>query len=302
MKALTRYTLDVPYATLAEDTTHILVPLEVHELTKSFAPDFSSLLGDIHATSKQEEELRFAVFRAESFVLAVDRDIDLFVPPLLNAVLASVGNNKEHPFYLFLVGEETVGEICDPVLGVELETVRAWVAPLQSFSDPTVQMYGNRLAKKVAEADERVLVLTTAEQALKAFREIGGRKLLVDNTNALRASTYGAISRMIDDKPEANLPADFADRIFQFERIRRRRKPVTVKDLEKQLLANEKEHVTLLERLATAKEAETAAMAAKQKAKAKPVEDALTTATKKQAAIQAEIARLQAQLTPPEST
>ena len=302
MKALTRYAPDVSYATMTEDTTHILVPLEVHELTKSFAADFYGVLDDLHATAKEEEALSFAVFRAESFVLSIDRDIDLFVPPLLNAVLASVGNNKEHPFYLFLVGGQTIGEICDPVLGVELETVRAWVAPLQTFSDPIVQTYGNRLAKKVAEADERVLVLTAAEQALKAFREIGSRKLLVDRVNALRASTYGAISRMIDDKPEANLPPDFADRIFQFERIRRRRKPVTVKELEKQVLANEKEHTALLERLATAKEAATAAMAAKQKVKAKPVEDALSAATKKQAALQAEIGRLQAQLTPPALT
>jgi len=299
MKALTRYAPDVSYAIMAEDTTHILVPLELHELTTSFTPDFSSVLVDIRTNARQEEDLSFAVFRAESFVLSVDRDIDGLVPLLLNAVLANVGNNKEHPFYLFLVGEKTVGQICDPVLGEELETVRSWVGPLQAFAEPTVQSYGVRLAKKVIEADERVAVLAAAEHALKAFREIGGRKLLVDRVNALRASTYGAISRMIDDKPEANLPADFADRIFRFERIRRRRKPLTVGELEKQLLTNEKERAALLERLGDAKVAATAAKEARRKAKVKPVVDALTVATKKQAALQAEIALLQAQLTPP---
>jgi len=154
MKALTRYAPDVSYATMAEDTTHIIVPLEVHELTKSFAADFYGVLDDIHATAKEEEALSFAVFRAESFVLSIDRGIDLFVPPLLNAVLASVGNNKEHPFYVFLVGDQTIGEICDPVLGVELETVRAWIAPLQAFSDPIVQTYGNRLASCALAADD----------------------------------------------------------------------------------------------------------------------------------------------------
>jgi hypothetical protein len=298
MKALTRYAPDVSYAIMAEDITHIIVPLELHELTAGFAPDFYSLQDDIHATSRQEEVLSFAVFRAESFVLSVDRDIDGLIPPLLNAVLASLGNNKAHPFYVFLVGDQTVGEICDPVLGTELETVRAWVGPLQTFADPSVQTYGERLARKVAEADERVALLAVAEHALKAFREIGGHKLLVDRVNALRAFTYGSISRMIDDKPEANLPGDFADRVFEFERIRRRRRPVTVSDLEKQVLANEKEHTALLERLATAKEAATVARAARQKVKAKPVEHALSAATKKQAALQMEIARLQAQLAP----
>ena len=298
MKALTRYTHDVAYEIIAQDTTHIIVPLEVNELTQGFAPDFYALRDDIHATAQQEEALGFAVFRAESFVLSIDADIDSIVPPLLNAVLASVGNNKEHPLYVFLVGQKTVGEIREPVLGEELETVRTWIEPLQASPDPTLKSYGDALAKKVDEADHRVADLASAEQALKTFKEIGGRKQLVDRANALRASTYGAASRMIDDKPEANLPADFADRIFRFERIRRRRKLATVGEIEKQILANEKEHAALLARLATAQEAEAAANAAKQKAKAKPVEDALQAATKKQAALEAEIAQLQAQLTP----
>jgi hypothetical protein len=133
---------------------------------------------------------------------------------------------------------------------------------------------------KVAEADQRIAQLAVAEQALKAFKEIGGRKQLVDRANALRAATYGTLTQMIDAQPDANLPADFADRVFRYERIRRRRKPVTAADLQKQILSNEKEHTALVELLATTQEAEAAAKAAKLKAKAKPVEDAaaLTTA------------------------
>jgi hypothetical protein len=298
MKALSRYNPDVAYGLMSEDTTHIIVPLEVHELTKGFAPDFYSLLDDIHATAKQEEALTLAVFRAEGLILAVDGDVDVLVTNILNAALASVGNNKEHPFYVFLVGDQTAGEIRDPVLGEELDTVRTWVAPLQASSDPLLAKYGSALDMKVAEADQRIAQLAVAEQALKAFKEIGGRKQLVDRANALRAATYGTLTQMIDAQPDANLPGDFADRVFRYERIRRRRKPVTAAELQKQIAANEKEHTALAALLATTQEAEAAAKAAKAKAKAKPVEDALDAAKKKQAAVQAEIAALQAKLPP----
>ena len=298
MKALSRYNPDVPYSVISEDTTHIIVPLEVHDLTKGLAADFYSLLDDTHATARQEELLSLAVFHAEGLILAVDGDIDVLVTNILNAALASVGNNKEHPFYVFLVGNQTAGEIRDPVLGEELDTVRTWIAPLQASANPLLAKYGSALAAKVAEADQRIAELAVAEQALRMFKEIGGRKQLVARANALRAATYGTLTQMIDAQPDANLPADFADRVFRYERIRRRRKALTAADLQKQLVANEKEHAALMALLAATQEAEAAAKAARLKAKARPVEDALDAAKKKQDALQAEIAALQAKLTP----
>lgn len=78
-----------------------------------------------------------------------------------------IGNDKEHPFYVFLVGQQTAGEIREPVLGEELDEVRTCVAP-QASSNPLLAKYGSALDGKVAEADQRVAGLQAEIASLEA--------------------------------------------------------------------------------------------------------------------------------------
>lgn len=296
MKALAVYPPDVAYRTLTTDTTHILVPLETNSLTQGFAQGFSDLLNTIRDTSEKEDELALDVARAEGFIVAVDADIDVLVTNILDRASAVFG--KTSKLYTFLLGGETEAEIRAPVLDEELDKVKTWVNQLDNCGDTTLQGYGATLEQKIVEAEKRIDTLDKAELALDEFRKVGGRPDLVDGANALRASVYGSINQLLNTPAGAALPADFTDRVFQYERARRRRKKPTSKEIEKKITDNEKEHADLLQLLADTKAAEAEAANKKAKKKAKPVEDALAAAQKKAADLQAEIADLQAQLQP----
>ncbi len=297
MKALAVYAPDVAYKTMSEDTTHIIVPLETNALSQGFAQAFQDLLDTTRKTSIKEDDLLLAVARAEGYVVAVDADLDVIVLSILNAAEITFG--KTSALYLFLLGDQTSAQIREPVLDDELVTVKTWVVPLKACSDPALQAHGVALEKKIAEADLRVAELEKAEQELDAFRKIGARKQLVDSANALRTFTYGALNQLLNTPAGAALPSDFTDRVFQYERTRRRRRTFTSKDLEKLLATNEKERAALLIQIAEAKAAEEAAAKAKAKKKVKPIVDALGAAKKKAADLQAEIAALEAQVPPP---
>lgn len=298
MKSLAVYPLNVAYRTLSADTTHIWVPLETNASTQSFAQGFSDLLDKIRDTSTKEDALALDVARAEGFIVAVDADVDVLVTNILARAVAAFG--KSSKLYLFLLDGRTEAEIRAPVLDDELDQVKTWVGPLKSCSDTVLQGYGATLEQKIAEAVQRIDDLEKAEQALDQFRKLGGRKDLVDGANALRASVYGSLNQLLNTPAGAGLPADFADRVFEYERARRRRKAPTSKELEKMIADNEKEHAWLLTQLEETRAAEEAAAAKKAKQRAKTIEDALAAAQKKAAEVQAEIAALQAKLpTPP---
>jgi hypothetical protein len=299
MKALALYSPEVAYKTIAEDTTHILVPLETNALTQGYAQAFDDLLSTTHKTAAGEEALVLAVARAEGFVVAVDSDIDVLVNYIFSAVEVAFG--KTSPLYLFLLGDQTIAQIREPLLDEELDTVKSWIGPLKGCADPFVLKHVLVLEQKIIEAELRVDDLDKAEQALEAFRQLGPRKTLVDSANALRAFTYGALNQLVSTPAGASLPRDFPDRVFRHERARRYRKAPGSKALEKRLTANEKEHEALVLQIAEAKEAEAEAAKKKAKKKAKPIVDALGAAKKKAADLQAQIAALEAQVPPPSS-
>ena len=297
MKALAAYAPDVAYKTMLEDTVHILVPLETNALTKGFAQAFNDLLATIHKTSAVEDDLVLAVARAEGYVVAVDADLDILVTTILQAAETVFGKNSA--FVLFLLGDQTGAQIREPVLDDELIAVKSWVLPLKTSIDSTLQAYGDALEQKIAQADQRAADLEKAEQNLDAFRKIGPRKDLVDSANALRTFTYGALNQLMSTPAGAGLPPDFIDRVFQFERSRRRRKAKSAKEIEKQIAAHDKERAALVAQLAEAKAEEEALAKKKAAKKIKPITDALDAAKKKAAQLQAEIAALEAQVPPP---
>jgi hypothetical protein len=297
MKALASYPPDVAYKTMSEDTTHIIVPLETNALSQGFAQAFQDLLTTIRKTWIKEDDLVLAVARADGHVVAVDADIDVLVVTILQTAKVVFGETSA--LYLFLLGGQTIGEICEPVLDDELDTVKSWVDQLKACSDPFLQAQGIALEKKIAEADLRVADLDKAEQDLDAFRKVGGRKQLVDSANALRSFTYGALIQLASTPAGAALPPDFTDRVFQHERSRRRRRARSIKALEKLLVTNEKEHGVIAQQIAEAKKAEEEVAKAKAKKKVKPIVSALGAAKKKAAELQAQIDALEAQVPPP---
>ena len=101
-----------------------------------------------------------------------------------------------------------------PILSDELVTCRAWIPSLQTSTVASLAALATTLVTVVAAADAAVAQKIAADQALKDFDTIGGKKTLIDAFNALRKTVYGELAALPHQNPAAMLPANFADRFF----------------------------------------------------------------------------------------
>jgi hypothetical protein len=290
MGTISTLAADASYETLADEIAYPLVRCEARPLTTGLAPALAALLTDVATTQSDERKLVLAVLRAEILAVLADEEIDATVDAVVNNLLIITGGDREHELYTHFLGDKTPGELKEPILAEELETVRAWVDSLIKSPYPSLAALGPILDQQVANADKVVAALTAASQALKSFREVGPRRALVDKINANRKATYGALGEIAHSNPQLNLPKDFADRFFLHDQ-RRRRKP-TSKDLRIRLEAARALVDDIEAKLAKAETDEKADADAKAQRKAKAQQKKVAAAEKKAAAAAAELAAL----------
>jgi DNA repair exonuclease SbcCD ATPase subunit len=80
-----------------------------------------------------------------------------------------------------------------PILGEQLEKMRAWLPSLNSSNNDAMKQIGSELALKIKEADLAVQKLREAEQELNDFLAIGDRQTLFNEYNELRSTIYKGI-------------------------------------------------------------------------------------------------------------
>lgn len=163
----------------------------------------------------QETALLVEAYRADAQVDVTDVGLDDFVDELDTVLLRRVAKDRTDPLYAYYFGKKRPHELKRPVLGGQLETMRSFIKPLKTSNDAELTALGQRLEVLVAKADEAVARQQAAAEAIKTFRTMGARKACIDELNALRKSTAGALSEMPHKYPEKHLPADYADRFFK---------------------------------------------------------------------------------------
>jgi hypothetical protein len=82
---------------------------------------------------------------------------------------------------------------------------------------PTLAALAPILVDLVAKADAAIANQLAAEQALKDFDLLGGKKTLIDGYNGLRQTVFGMLAAIPHTHPTAMLPGNFADRFFRHE-------------------------------------------------------------------------------------
>jgi len=281
---------DASYEDLAADLTYTLVRCEARPLTAGLAPSFVALLGDVNQTSDQERQHTLTVLRAEELVALTDEDIDVTVDAVVNTILTITGGDRDHDLYRHYLGHQRPRDLKLPIHGDELTTVRAWVPSLLTSPHPGLAALGPVLQLRVGNADDAIAERQQAAQALKDFRQLGPRRALVDKINARRKATYGDLGEIAHSNPQANLPADFADRFFRHEH--RRRRKATVKELTEKLAAAQAVAKKLEIELAQAEVTEKAAADARAKQEAEALQKKVADAEKKAADAAAAVAAL----------
>lgn len=189
--------------------------LQSHPLAAPFTAQFDAFLASWAITNAARTALLIALGKAEGAVYGADDALDDFVDLLDRTLLIATKNDRKAALYLLYFAIKTANLLKRPILGDELATVRAWIPSLQGSPTAAIAALAPVLVGLVAAADTAVAQRTAAEQALKEFDTVGGKKTLIDAFNTLRQTVYGQLAALPHQHPDAMLPATFADRFFR---------------------------------------------------------------------------------------
>jgi hypothetical protein len=205
------------FGELLDDNSFTLGELHAHPLAASFAPQFDDFQTKWFAASAARTALVILVGKANGALYAADDALDDFLDLLDRTLLIITKNDRSAPQYVFYFGQKPVHVQKRPILGEELATVRGFLPSLQASPLPALSALATTLIALIDRADTAIAALLTAEQALKDFDVLGGKKALIDGYNVLRQTVYGQLAAIPHANPAAMLPASFADRFFRHE-------------------------------------------------------------------------------------
>jgi hypothetical protein len=195
----------------------ILGELASHPLAAVYSPQFDAIQSQWFITFTARTLLEIAVDKAQGGVEGADDALDDFVDTFDRTLLIAVKNDRKAGVYLMFFGNKSAYLLKRPILADELATCKSWIPTLQLPEvPPSVAALAPQLIAVCAAADAAVALKVAAEQALKAFDTIGGKKTLIDDFNALCKSVYGELDAMPHQKANLSLmlPGNFADRFF----------------------------------------------------------------------------------------
>ena len=203
-----------PLIDIIHELTFTRAQLDANPLTVALAKPFADLAEEAKKTVVRQLDLVAAQAITEARKVQVDGVLNHLVDQTRATILTLSKNNRDTPLYKRLFGDQTASSIKRPILSGQLELMRAWVGPLSSATAPELVALATPLGAAIKAADDAVTAGRTAEQQLTDFLEVGDCKALVDKVNALRKGTHGKLAELVHDKPDAHLPADFADQFF----------------------------------------------------------------------------------------
>jgi hypothetical protein len=195
----------------------ILGELASHPLAAVYSPQFDAFQGDWFVTFSARTLLEIAVDKARGAEEGADDALDDFVDIFDRTLLIAVKNDREAGVYLMFFGNKPAHLLKRPILADELATCKSWIPTLQLPEvPPSVAALAPQLIAVCAAADVAVGQRVAAEQALKAFDTIGGKKTLIDAFNALCKSVHGDLNALPFQKANLSLmlPKNFGDRFF----------------------------------------------------------------------------------------
>ena len=215
--ALSLIALLASFAELLDESSFTLGQLRSHPLAAIFAPQFDDFQTQWLTASAACTALAIGLGKANGVLSATDDAIDDFLDLLDRTLLSITKNDRSAPQYAFYFGQAAVHVLKRPIHGDELATVRGFVQSLQTSPHPGVAALAPVLVTLIAKADAAIAAQADADQALKDFDMLGGKKALIDSYNVLRQTVYGQLAAMPHANLTAMLPASFADRFFRHE-------------------------------------------------------------------------------------
>lgn len=198
---------------LRAEIVYSLARLKAHPLGAPHAPAFEALRSECDAVLATENALRDGLAEAEAAIDLCDDALDDGADRLDAAILAITKNNRAHPLHTLYFGDKPLSRFKRPVLGAELQAMRAWIPLLTNNKHPALSALAPELAGSIKAADATVALAQELSQKLKELRSDGALRALIEKTNATRKAVCGALAKLPHE--QVGLPPDFASQFFR---------------------------------------------------------------------------------------
>lgn len=198
---------------LRAEIVYSLARLKAHPLAAPYVPEFEALRNECDAVLTTENDLRDSLAEAEAALDMHDDTLDVGADRLSAAILAITKNDREHPLYTLYFGDKPLSRFKRPVLGAELEAMRAWIPLLTNNKHPSLAALAPELEGAIKAADATLTLAQELSQKLKELRNDGARSALVEKTNATRKAVCGALAKLPHE--QTGLPPNFASQFFR---------------------------------------------------------------------------------------
>lgn len=192
--------------------------LDANALTKPLAAPLHTLLGEWMLILQMELDLGDQADHAAVLVVALDRDLNKLAKRISKELLTLTGDDTSHALYQHYFQGKALHAFVRPIMGKQLEAMRAWLPSLAASDTPALKALGQELGALIQQADTALKTRADADAALSRFRQIGERYQFINKVNAALKSAYGTLSAMPHD--HEGLPSNFADAFFLRVRLR----------------------------------------------------------------------------------
>jgi hypothetical protein len=200
---------------VTEEHNYTLARLSADPLGAPYVDPYKAFLDNLKKVRDEELRLLIQQSSAQALVDFCDDNLDGFVDVLANSILLITGNDRSHALWIHYFGTKSPSLLKKPILGKQLETMRAWIPSLKSASQPSLHDLGTKLEVLVTAADEALKAKAKAEQQNKDFRNLGMRRDFIVAFNKLRKDAHNGLDKIVQDHPEKNLAKNFADQFFR---------------------------------------------------------------------------------------
>jgi hypothetical protein len=219
------FTTDAALETLDDDLTFTLSVLRTFVFASVLVKQYETTIARCETLVLEQRRLQRAIVHAQGLVSAADARLDAIVDKVDLAVQVATDKTPGHPLRKLFFRNIRVSDLKRPVLGSELDTMRPWPKELAESGIASLVALAPMVAEAIAAADAAIAALADAQNANRVFRLTGPRKVVIDDTNALRGATFGFLKEYQYAHPELNLPTDFASSAFRRTRKAARQTP-----------------------------------------------------------------------------
>ncbi len=200
---------------IGREIFYTLAQMGEEPLAASYLPIFQTHRDKWQTVLLAEIALLEAFSKAQAAVVRADRKLDAFVNRVDRSVKEIAHAPTRNQIKKKLFKGKPVARFRRPLLGRQLLDMQDWSQALAGCGVPELVALAPEAAQLYAAGKAASDLKTSAEAANRTFRDVGERKKFVDDLNASRKETDGALAKLPFKDP--SLPQEFSDDLFYRE-------------------------------------------------------------------------------------